>query len=395
MQKLSTIIILLILTTFSYSQIFISEYSDATGTGNYIYEFVELYNNSASPQDIEGYTLWQASSTQSFTFPAATIIPAYGILVLGRNADQSAFETFWGVSFGANSIYVNSGNSAPQLNGEEVYLFEDPLGINVDPATDDEYSSQAISSGNRVYRVSTGNTLSDWVMNPESNATPGSLEGDQALPVELTSFTANAGNNSVTLNWTTASESENLGYSIMRGMAKDGNYEEIDSYVNNKSLKGAGNSSTSLSYKFVDNSVMNEITYWYKLVDVDFNGVRTEHGPIYATPRADEVEANPVDGNIPLAFGLAQNFPNPFNPSTTISFDIPKLNDGIMNAKLVVYDMLGQKVKTLLSSTVEAGHFEMNWDGRNDLNQVVPSGIYIYQFQSELFNASKKMVLMR
>jgi hypothetical protein len=94
-------------------------------------------------------------------------------------------------------------------------------------------------------------------------------------------------------------------------------------------------------------------------------------------------------------YSLSQNYPNPFNPSTTIGFDIPELKDGFMNARVIIYNILGQKIKTLLNRTVEAGHFELEWDGTNELNQLVPSGIYIYQFQSDLFYASKKMVFMR
>ena len=68
------------------------------------------------------------------------------------------------------------------------------------------------------------------------------MGGDQSLPVELTSFTARAGNGQVTLNWKTASETNNLGYAVLRSMDKNGVYNEIDSYVSDYSLEGAGNS---------------------------------------------------------------------------------------------------------------------------------------------------------
>ena len=172
-------------------------------------------------------------------------------------------------------------------------------------------------------------------------------------------------------------------------------YKEIDSYEYNKNLRGAGNSSTTKIYKFVDNNVMNGITYWYKLVDVDFNGVRTEHGPIFATPHAKDVQIDPMQSSMPETFELVQNFPNPFNPSTCIKFDIPEIEDGLIDVNITVFDMLGQKVKTLLESPLTAGPYQVEWDGTNDQNQIVPSGIYVYQFQSTLFNASKKMVLMQ
>lgn len=220
-------------------------------------------------------------------------------------------------------------------------------------------------------------------------------EGDTPLPVELTSFTALAGHEQVELLWSTASETDNLGYAIMRSFDEEGEYDDIDSYEYNKNLKGAGNSSTTKNYKFVDNTVINGITYWYKLVDVDFNGIRTEHGPIFAMPHADDIKIDPIQASMPEEFELVQNFPNPFNPSTTINFNIPELEGGLIDVNIVVYDILGQKVKTLLESPLTAGSYQVEWDGTNDQNQVVPSGIYVYQFQSTLFNASKKMVLMR
>lgn len=346
----------------------------------FLYNFVgSVYNNLplfafTASTPVNNFTLF------TYTFPMESIqngpagiaISYQGGLIPGQ------FLSYEGVLFGTSGPaggYLSTDIGAQETGSE-------PPG----------FSLQLLGSGTQYSDFT-------WLPFPVP-ATPGlpnsdGAGGDQTLPIELTSFTVSAGDGYVTLNWTTASESDNLGYAILRGLTNEGTYEELDSYVNNNTLKGAGNSSSSRNYKYVDNSVMNGITYWYKLVDVDINGIRTEHGPTHATPRADDIQIDPVDGNIPLIFDLFQNFPNPFNPSTTISFDIPELKDGFMNARVIIYDMLGQKIKTLLKSTVEAGHFELEWDGTNELNQLVPSGVYIYQFQSDLFYASKKMVLMR
>jgi len=220
-------------------------------------------------------------------------------------------------------------------------------------------------------------------------------EGDTPLPVELTSFTARAGDQRVTLRWSTASEIDNQGFAILRSAEEETAYNEIDSYENNSSLKGAGNSSDTKHYQFVDNAVINGRTYWYKLVDVDVNGIRTEHGPVYATPHAENITIDPLQGNLPDAFALSQNYPNPFNPSTKINFDIPMVKDGIIDVKITVFDMLGQKVRTLVESPMTPGPYEVEWDGTNDLNQIMPSGVYMYQFESSLYSSAKKMVLMR
>ncbi len=94
---------------------------------------------------------------------------------------------------------------------------------------------------------------------------------------------------------------------------------------------------------------------------------------------------------IPVKFALYQNYPNPFNPVTIIKFDLPKRSD----VKLVIYNVLGQEVKTLLNETKDSGRFEIKWDGRNNYNNVVASGLYIYRIKSGEFTQSKKMILLR
>ncbi|NUM82500.1 T9SS type A sorting domain-containing protein, partial [bacterium] len=93
----------------------------------------------------------------------------------------------------------------------------------------------------------------------------------------------------------------------------------------------------------------------------------------------------------PTEFALKQNYPNPFNPSTTIAFDLPQ--DG--NLKLIVYNLLGQRVKTLYSGFQLAGSYRMNWDGKNELGQQVASGVYLYRVEAGAFVKTKKMMLIK
>ena len=75
-------------------------------------------------------------------------------------------------------------------------------------------------------------------------------------------------------------EFENIGFNILRGLEENGQYSELDSYKNNLRLIGAGNSSEEHLYRFIDDDVSNNITYWYKLLDVDIRGISSEYGPI-------------------------------------------------------------------------------------------------------------------
>ncbi len=162
--------------------VFISEYSDASGSGNFIYEFLELYNPKDEAVDLDGYVLRQRNSTQSYTFSGTTIVQGNGFLVIGRDADESAFETHHGITFSDNVTYVNGSGSFLSINGGEDFLLEDGSGTNVDPATDDEYTAVTLSSSGNAYRISfAGNATTDWVSGSDSDASPGTLDVGVAI----------------------------------------------------------------------------------------------------------------------------------------------------------------------------------------------------------------------
>jgi hypothetical protein len=99
--------------------------------------------------------------------------------------------------------------------------------------------------------------------------------------------------------------------------------------------------------------------------------------------------------NMPNQFDLKQNYPNPFNPSTTIAFEIPKA----LHIELIVYNVLGQKVKTIVNQKFQPGAHHVVWDATNDLNMKVSSGTYIFLIFAKsgnktLYYSSKKMTLV-
>ncbi|MFC1725563.1 T9SS type A sorting domain-containing protein [candidate division KSB1 bacterium] len=94
---------------------------------------------------------------------------------------------------------------------------------------------------------------------------------------------------------------------------------------------------------------------------------------------------------LPTDYALDQNYPNPFNPETTIKYAMPVSG----NVKIVLYNILGQKVRTLVENDMKAGFHKVVWNGRNDLGVKVASGMYIYMIKAGDFRASKKMVLMK
>ena len=101
---------------------------------------------------------------------------------------------------------------------------------------------------------------------------------------------------------------------------------------------------------------------------------------------------DPTDNRgLPNAFSLSQNYPNPFNPSTRIDFTLPRA----ARVSLDVFNVLGQKIRTLALGLLTAGHRTITWDGTNDQRQVVSTGVYFYRLTAGEYVESKKMVLLK
>ena len=128
--------------------------------------------------------------------------------------------------------------------------------------------------------------------------------------------------------------------------------------------------------------------------DIEFgNGVTALHHDAPAVaPKVIAGEENAAGSDlIPVAYALEQNYPNPFNPSTTIRFSLAEAG----TVSLKIYNVRGQLVKTLLSSSLEAGSHQVNWNGLNQQGSQVASGVYFYHLQAGSFQQIKKMILMK
>jgi hypothetical protein len=96
---------------------------------------------------------------------------------------------------------------------------------------------------------------------------------------------------------------------------------------------------------------------------------------------------------LPKAYSLAQNSPNPFNPSTTISYSVPEGNTD--HVSLSVYDLRGRLIRTLVDQVREAGNYSVFWDGTDRFGRQVSSGVYFYRIRAGEFTQSRKMVLLK
>lgn len=232
--------------------------------------------------------------------------------------------------------------------------------------------------------------------NLESGVDPNnSSYKDNSLPVELSSFTTQVTNGQISLHWVTQSEVDALGYEIQRALEKNGSYETIASYRDHSDLRAKGNYSAKTEYRYVDDAATPGVTYWYKLISHDLDGSQQTFGPISAKVELNNQGLQPVNGATPQAFSLEQNSPNPFNLSTEIRFNIPQTKANVQNVRLTIYNRNGQKIRELINAPLSSGSYKIYWDGKDAHGNVVPSGVYFYQFSTPQFVQARKMLLVK
>ena len=94
---------------------------------------------------------------------------------------------------------------------------------------------------------------------------------------------------------------------------------------------------------------------------------------------------------IPEVFALHNNYPNPFNPITNIGYDVPEVSD----IRIDIYNLAGQKIRTLVSREHQPGRYKVQWNATNEFGSPVASGMYIYKIHAKNFVSVKKLLLMK
>ena len=220
----------------------------------------------------------------------------------------------------------------------------------------------------------TSNTLHDIFFLDNNNGWAVGANGailhtiNGGIPVELISFNAEVLSNEVKLNWTTATETNNQGFEILRSAQND-----KDKWNKIGFVPGHGTTTESQHYSFTDNDVKPG-KYQYRLKQIDYDGT-FEYSYIV------EVEITFVN-----KFSLSQNYPNPFNPTTRMQYTISSRQ----LVTLKVYDLLGREIATLVNEEKPSGEYKVEFNGYN-----FPSGIYFYQLNSGSYLEAKKMVLIK
>ena len=198
----------------------------------------------------------------------------------------------------------------------------------------------------------------------------------QLNPAELASFDGAMQTDRVVLNWSTVSQTNNAGWRVMRSVDGE-NFESVGNFV-----QGAGTSDALMNYSFEDQNLPGVEKVYYRLEQVDLDGSVSQSNVIEVL----------LGARMPLPTEFAVNvYPNPFNPSTTISYDLPESAP----VSVVIYDVLGQQVRQLISQFNSAGRYSVQWDARDNQGRGVASGVYIARVEAGTSTLSQKMLLLK
>ncbi len=235
----------------------------------------------------------------------------------------------------------------------------------------------ATVSGNPT---NTGFLQGDATRRSWNNLGPGN---DIPLPVTLVSLSALGADEMVKVMWSTESEYDNLGFHLYRSTSETGTFSRITSDL----IPSQGFTPSTQNYQYIDQrDLINGVTYYYKISDVDVNGRERTHQIIAsATPMAETFL--PGENNALAGYQLSQNYPNPFNATTTIRYYVR--NGGMV--RLSVYNISGEEVAVLVDENQGVGEYFYEFDASR-----LPSGIYFVRLMGENgYDNIKKMLFLK
>jgi hypothetical protein len=193
------------------------------------------------------------------------------------------------------------------------------------------------------------------------------VTAQRSVPVLISSFEAEHSEEGVLLRWRTAGGAGLQGFNVYRSLQRDTGFKRVNSQL---LPADQGN-------EYVDRGITGGNTYWYQLGAVADDGEWMSQRVSITVPRA--------------ALALHQNVPNPFNPTTTISFVLPER----ARAVLAIYDVEGRCVRILVDEVLNGGLNEATWDGMDARGSRVSSGVYLYRLEVGDKTITKKLTMLK
>ncbi len=364
-------------------------------------QYVELYNAGTISASIEGWHLDQFNPAIStiFSYELETNLPENMMLYSGKYVTiiGGTYEQFIAEYPGFNGYYIADGDASvgvPQISNNSWFRLDDGTA----KTTIDQFGSEtAGASVGTIYERNDAESSGDDIANdwtPVIAPTPGipnenDLTNDNALPIQLTSFVAENMTTSdegsfVQLEWVVESESNISGYNIYRN-----NISSEDSYYQiNSGIIVANNLFSQNQYIYKDTEVEVSNTFYYWLESVSIDGISQFFGPVEITIEENDTPDTP---EVPFVTSMNSVYPNPFNPTTQVSFSLKSEE----NVTISVYNIKGELISVLYNGMKPQGKNVVSWDGINRHGKACGSGIYFFRMKTKGYTAVKKATLLK
>ena len=201
----------------------------------------------------------------------------------------------------------------------------------------------------------------------------------KAVPEQVMNVVAVAGDGQVTLTWNAANDTTITKYQYR--------HRRNNIWSSATDIPGSNAATTSYTVTGLTNNTRYDFVL-YAVNDIGVSWIPSK--TIYATPTVAAGKPA-LELDIPDTFSVAQNYPNPFNPETIITYELPQSE----HVKLVIYNVLGQEIRTLVNDLKPPGRYVVVWDSRDELGHPVSSGIYLYRMVAGDFVQIKKMLILK
>ncbi len=379
-----------------FSQVVLNEIlydPNGTDTGK---EWIEIFNPSDSPVDMDGWDLDCAEAPyyhfQSFILHAHS----YVVVHLRQDGTDTQTDLYTGANWGSDNMGNAHGevtlyNSTSHTKAHLIDFVEwgatgqthESSAISAGQWPDPPDFAPSVSSGHSICYDGSGNSGADW--QDGATPTPGS---DNSLSIFLSSFSATPEGDHIVIRWTTQSEVQTLGFQVFRRLAPSEDFVPVSPLI-----RGQGNTAARHSYRFVDRDVQRGQTYFYRLKDIDFDGGFSFHGTV--TVRFGE--ENPAE-TLPEEFQISDGYPNPFGPSAAASeirFSILLPSQAVSSLSAAIYNLLGQEVFRFQFNEPSAEARSISWNGSSSDGTPVPAGVYFLRVQQGAAQKIRPILFLR
>jgi hypothetical protein len=391
----------------------ISELYGSGGNNGAVYtnDYIELYNPTNFAVTLAGWSVQYASATGTGTWHASPlggrILPfGYYLVQLfgGTNGvPLPAPDTTGGINMSATAGKVALVRSTAPLSGAnpadssvvDMVGYGDADGYEGSgpapapgtvtclerksgPLSSASSMTQGGSDANSGNGWDSNNNAADFVaqkpLNPQNSSAAPERPPEDLLPIRFGSLNATLiGGTTVVISWSTISETACYGFEVQRSEGRGEEFGTVSGLI-------PGHGTTILTHYYSYTDAGGAPGRFYRVKELDTNGAEWFSESIEATPVAS---ARNVDRQ---GYQLLQNYPNPFNPETTIGYRLQAAG----SVRLVLFDMLGREIATLVKGRQNAGEHSVRWDATG-----VPAGVYFCRLEAERFVRTMRLVLVR